>query len=187
MPSPGRAAEGAGHLSPGLYFPAVLKLERQTLKAGQRNVPLQPGMSLTADVFLRERRFISTITGALEKRLRSLEDALMRGKAHQPEASFDQVATTAQQRRPHPSALVLPPQEQRSRQALFQLRRRRLWAGLKQKRQRIGLVVIVYLLIWSIPVLAGEPLLSAFALLPLVLVPPVGYLVYWLVWNEFHA
>ena len=57
----------------GLYFPAVLKLERQTLKAGQREIPLQPGMSLTADVFLRERRFISTITGALEKRLRSLE------------------------------------------------------------------------------------------------------------------
>ena len=62
-----------GTSADGLYFPAVLKLERQTLKAGQRNVPLQPGMSLTADVFLRERRFISTITGALEKRLRSLE------------------------------------------------------------------------------------------------------------------
>ena len=62
-----------GTSAQGLHFPAVLKLERQTLKAGQRNVPLQPGMSLTADVFLRERRFISTITGALEKRLRSLE------------------------------------------------------------------------------------------------------------------
>ena len=48
-------------------------------------------------------------------------------------------------------------------------------------------MVIVYLLIWSIPLLAGEPLLSAFAVLPLVLVPPVGYLVYWLVWKEFHA
>ena len=62
-----------GQNAEGLYFPAVLKLERQTLKAGQRNVPLQPGMSLTADVLLRERRFISTITGALEKRLRGLE------------------------------------------------------------------------------------------------------------------
>ena len=57
----------------GLYFPAILKLERQTLQAGSRSVPLQAGMSLTADVFLRERRFISTITGAMEKRLRSLE------------------------------------------------------------------------------------------------------------------
>ena len=62
-----------GTSAQGLYFPAILQLERQTLPAGQRNVPLQPGMSLTADVFLRERRFISTITGALEKRLRSLE------------------------------------------------------------------------------------------------------------------
>ena len=62
-----------GTSAKGLHFPAVLQLERQSLKAGQRDVPLQPGMSLTADVFLRERRFISTITGALEKRLRSLE------------------------------------------------------------------------------------------------------------------
>ena len=86
----------------------------------------------------------------------------------------------------HPLWSFLPI-ERRSREALFQLRRRRLWAWLKQKRQRIGLVMIVYLLIWSIPLLAGEPLLSAFAILPLVLVPPVGYLVYWLVWKEFHA
>ena len=51
----------------------MLQLERQTLQAGRRKVPLQPGMSLTADVFLRDRRFISTITGGLENRLRSLE------------------------------------------------------------------------------------------------------------------
>jgi len=62
-----------GNDATGLHFPAVLKLERQTLRAGTREVPLQPGMSLTADVFLRERRFISTITGALEDRVRSLE------------------------------------------------------------------------------------------------------------------
>ena len=86
----------------------------------------------------------------------------------------------------HPLWSFLP-RERRSNKALSHLRLRRLWAWLKQKRQRIGLVVILYLLIWSIPLLAGEPLLSAFAVLPLVLVPPVGYLVYWLVWNEFHA
>ena len=50
----------------------MLQLERQSPKAGQRDA-LHSGMSLTADVFLRERRFISTITGALEKRVRSLE------------------------------------------------------------------------------------------------------------------
>ena len=85
----------------------------------------------------------------------------------------------------HPLWTFLP-REQRSRKALFQLRLRRIWARLKQKRPRIGLVVILYLLIWLIPLLVGELLLTAFALLPLVLVPPVGYLVYWLVWKEFH-
>ena len=48
----------------------------------------------------------------------------------------------------HPLWTYLP-REQRSRKALFQLRLRRIWAWLKQKRQRIGLVVILYLLIWS--------------------------------------
>jgi hemolysin D len=36
-------------------------------------VPLQPGMSLVADVHLRNRRFISSIAGGLDDRLRSLE------------------------------------------------------------------------------------------------------------------
>ena len=48
-------------------------------------------------------------------------------------------------------------------------------------------MVLLYLLIWSIPLLIGEALLTVFAVLPLLLVPPVGYLVYWLVWKEFHA
>ena len=86
----------------------------------------------------------------------------------------------------HPLWTFLP-EESRSPQALRQLRRRRLWAWLKQKRQRIALVVLFYLLIWSIPLLIGEALLTVFAVLPLLLVPPVGYLVYWLVWKEFHA
>ena len=62
-----------GTEEPGLFFPAVLKLSRQTLKAGQRQVPLQPGMSLVADVHLRNRRFISSIAGGLDDRLRALE------------------------------------------------------------------------------------------------------------------
>jgi hypothetical protein len=49
------------------------------------------------------------------------------------------------------------------------------------------MVLIGYVLIWSIPLLLGEPLLSVFALMPLVLVPPVGLLIYRLVWREFNA
>ena len=86
----------------------------------------------------------------------------------------------------HPLWAFLP-EESRTPQALRRLRQRRLWAWLKQKRQRIALVVLLYLLIWSIPLLIGEALLTVFAVLPLLLVPPVGYLVYWLVWKEFHA
>ena len=86
----------------------------------------------------------------------------------------------------HPLWAFLP-DDARSAQTLRRLRRRRLGAWLKQKRQRIALVVLLYLLIWSIPLLIGEALLTVFAILPLVLVPPVGYLVYWLVWKEFHA
>ena len=86
----------------------------------------------------------------------------------------------------HPLWAFLP-EESCTPQALHRLRRRRLWAWLKQKRQRIAVLVLLYLLIWSIPLLFGEGLLTVFAILPLVLVPPVGYLVYWLVWKEFHA
>ena len=78
------------------------------------------------------------------------------------------------------------PDDQRNLHELSVLRRRRIWAWLKQKRQRIGVVVLAYILMWSAPLLIGEPLMTVFAFLPLVLVPPVGYLVYWLVWKEFH-
>jgi hemolysin D len=62
-----------GTQAAGLYFPATLQLERQTLGTGPRSVSLQAGMSLTADVHLRDRRFISVITGMLEDQRRGLE------------------------------------------------------------------------------------------------------------------
>ena len=43
-----------------------------------------------------------------------------------------------------------------------------------------------YVLLWLIPLL-GQVLITSFALLPLLLVPPVGALAYWLVWKEFHG
>ena len=62
-----------GQDAKGLYFPATLKLESQALSVGQRSVPLQPGMSLTADLHLRTRRFISAITDLLDDKRRSLQ------------------------------------------------------------------------------------------------------------------
>lgn len=57
----------------GLYFPAVLKLQSQYLELGTLQVPLQAGMSLTADIHLRNRTFISVIIGRLENQRRALE------------------------------------------------------------------------------------------------------------------
>ena len=57
----------------GLHFPAVLTLSSQTLRVGERSIPLQAGMSLTADIHLRNRRFISAITDLMENKRRSLE------------------------------------------------------------------------------------------------------------------
>lgn len=62
-----------GTTAQGLYFPAVLQLGRQTLNNHKPLIPLQAGMSLSADIHLRDRRFISVITGRLEDQRRGLE------------------------------------------------------------------------------------------------------------------
>lgn len=69
----------------------------------------------------------------------------------------------------------------------MQLQLRRCWAFLQGKQQRLGVVLMLYLAIWSIPLLFGQSLITVFALLPLLVVPPVGWLIYWLVWREFHG
>jgi hypothetical protein len=91
-----------------------------------------------------------------------------------------------QQQPIHPLWNYLP-EHQRSTRQLSAIRRRRLWAWFKQRRQRITTVLVGYVVIWTVPLLLGEPLITVFALLPLLLVPPVGYLVYRLVWMEFNA
>ena len=57
----------------GLFYPVILQLQRQSLQAGQRLVPLKAGMTLTADIQLRQRPFISVLTSFFEDKLRSLE------------------------------------------------------------------------------------------------------------------
>ena len=109
-----------------------------------------------------------------------------RRSARQRDASLLEQLRHSHKKPIHPLWSYLP-DDQRNLQALNVLRRRRIWAWLKQKRQLIGVVVLAYILMWSVPLLIGEPLMTVFAFLPLVLVPPVGYLVYWLVWKEFHS
>ena len=71
--TPDEQRERLGQDASGLYYPAVLSLSRQTLPAGRIAIPLQPGMGLTADVHLRQRRMINVITGFFEDKKRSLE------------------------------------------------------------------------------------------------------------------
>ena len=87
---------------------------------------------------------------------------------------------------PHPFWRYLPQQRQRRRDRL-RLHSRRCWSWLQGRRQRIGLILGVYSLSWCLPWLFGEPMITVAALLPLVLVPPLGWLVYRLVWREFHG
>ena len=57
----------------GLYYPAVLRLKRQSLQAGSRAVPLKAGMSLTADIRLRQRTFAQMMGGMFSDKRRELE------------------------------------------------------------------------------------------------------------------
>jgi HlyD family secretion protein len=66
-----RSALGAE--STGLFYPVVLRLQQQHLQARGRAVPLKAGMTLTADIQLRQRPFISVITSLFEDKLRNLE------------------------------------------------------------------------------------------------------------------
>ena len=79
------------------------------------------------------------------------------------------------------------PSERRSLRSQRALQYRRGLAWINRRRQRIGIAVGLYLVIWLVPLLFNQVLITSFALLPLVLVPPVGGLVYWLVWQEFHG
>jgi HlyD family secretion protein len=62
-----------GKQAEGLYYPAVLKLEQQTIALRRKEAPLRAGMTLTADLQLRERRFINIFTGFFEDQRRNLE------------------------------------------------------------------------------------------------------------------
>ena len=85
---------------------------------------------------------------------------------------------------PHPWWRHLPPAERRRR--AVQLGRHRLLSGLARPRLRILLAGLVYAGLSLLPLLIGQLHLSLLALLPLVLVPPLGYLTYLLAWHEFH-
>ena len=79
------------------------------------------------------------------------------------------------------------PQERRTRIDELRFKVRRLFSLLQQRQAKVVIITSIYVLIWSLPLMLGQFLVSLFALLPLLLVPPVGLLIYWLVWKEFNG
>lgn len=71
--TPSELIQALGSDAKGLYFPAVLALKSQGLMLRSRTAPLQAGMSLTADIKLRDRRFINLITSFFGDKRRDLE------------------------------------------------------------------------------------------------------------------
>lgn len=78
----------------------------------------------------------------------------------------------------------LPP-EQRQRRERRRLLRRRLQL-LRERRVQIGVCVGIYL-VWCLALLL-RGLWFAFSLsvLPVLVLPLLAYLAWWLVWKEFH-
>jgi HlyD family secretion protein len=62
-----------GKSAEGLYYPAILKLEQQTISIRKKEAPLRAGMTLTADIKLRDRRAISIFTGFFEDQRKNFE------------------------------------------------------------------------------------------------------------------
>ena len=89
-----------------------------------------------------------------------------------------------QKRQSHPWLEYVPgsrrPRVRLERQCLL------LKSRLSLASVQIALLLAGYLLFCLLPLAFGLVTLTGFAVLPLLLVPPVGYLIYWLVWNEFH-
>ena len=71
--TPEKQKEALGTESSGLFYTALLKIQRQSLQTGNKTIPLLPGMSLSADIQLRQRRMINLVTAFFDDKLRSLE------------------------------------------------------------------------------------------------------------------
>ena len=87
---------------------------------------------------------------------------------------------------PQPGAWwrYVPAEEQPRRRQ--QWRRAWLRAQLQRRRVQIALLLLLNLLICLVPWWLGLRSLAVLALLPVVAVPLVGALAYWITWQEFH-
>ncbi|MEA5423974.1 hypothetical protein [Synechococcus sp. CCY9202] len=78
----------------------------------------------------------------------------------------------------------VPPAERRSRS--WMLRRLRWSNRLRSRRFWLIGSLMIYVIGCSALLAFFPPSLALLALAPLLLLPMLGYLVYWLIWKEFH-
>jgi hypothetical protein len=69
---------------------------------------------------------------------------------------------------------------------LWRRRRRRLWQLLSSRRSQLLLLLLLLLSVTAGLATAGAGGMSLGLLLPLLLLPPLAALSYWLTWREFH-
>lgn len=60
-------------IRPFYHFPAKVKLDRQTLKVNDRELPLQSGMSISTNIKLRKRSILSIFTDSFMRQVESLK------------------------------------------------------------------------------------------------------------------
>jgi hypothetical protein len=77
------------------------------------------------------------------------------------------------------------PHEERG-ERLRTIRRLRLQSLLRRRPLQIGLLMGFYAVLCLLTLALGYGGLALLAVLPLLLAPPLGYLVYWLTWKEFN-
>jgi len=84
----------------------------------------------------------------------------------------------------HPWWPHLPRSQRRSLR--WELRRLRLQAWWDRRASRALVMLLIYLGFCALPIFIGQIHLAVIAVLPLILVPPIAYLSYLLIWHDFH-
>lgn len=74
----------------------------------------------------------------------------------------------------------------RRRQAVLHRYIQRIYTRVSSRRARLAYLVVVYLIICAYVLVSTSPSVAFLALAPLLLLPGLGLLAYWLVWSDYH-
>ncbi len=84
----------------------------------------------------------------------------------------------------HPWWQYIPEADRRT--LMKRVRRRQQLEWLGRRRHRLLAVLLLYILLCTLPLLMGALPLTLIAMLPLLLLPALGGLAWWLTWKEFN-